>query len=364
MERRFVAIVAGVVVLLVVGALVIARDDTSHTPTRLPIAAGGTSGAGGADSALAPYGEIVYHLGSAVPPLDGTARAYRLTADDPAVTQRLASALGMHGGETRDGDTVTVTDGPAQLVVTSHDWSYSLDPNGTVSSSPTSEPAPTDLLPTEAAAKSAALDLVRRAGLDTTGATITTDLGANQWFVRLDPVVDGVPTEGAGATVIVGAKGVVEAASGVLGRATAVDEYPLAGTEVAVDRLNSGERILGEQPLPVPQPATAPESAPTASDEPPATDNAVNEGEASALPPDSGEPRDSEPPSTDTIPPPARQDVTLTGAERVLLFALGTDGTMWLVPAYRFTTADGVGPTVLAVPDQFLLPADVAPTGR
>jgi hypothetical protein len=58
------------------------------------------------------------------------------------------------------------------------------------------------------------------------------------------------------------------------------------------------------------------------------------------------------------------QDVTLTGAERILLFATGADGTTWLVPAYRFTTADGTGPIVVAVDDRFLGATGVTPTGR
>jgi hypothetical protein len=199
------------------------------------------------------------------------------------------------------------------------------------------------------------------------GAAVTTDLGTDQRFVRVDPVVDGVATEGTGATVIVGANRAIDAASGTLGTVAAADEYPLAGTKVAVDRLNAGQGLVGPQPLAAQAtPETAPASEPAASDEPPATDDAVNEGEAPAapaVPPDSAPP-DSEPPSTDTIPPPTRQDVTLTGAERILLFAIGGDGTTWLVPAYRFTTADGTGPTVVAVADSFLLPGDVPPSGR
>jgi len=56
--------------------------------------------------------------------------------------------------------------------------------------------------------------------------------------------------------------------------------------------------------------------------------------------------------------------VTLTGADRILLFTIGTDGSFWLVPAYRFTTADGPGPIVLAVDDRFLGATGVTPTGR
>jgi hypothetical protein len=62
-------------------------------------------------------------------------------------------------------------------------------------------------------------------------------------------------------------------------------------------------------------------------------------------------------PPVDTIAPPPPQQITLTGAERVLLLAQSFTGEeSWLVPAYRFATSDGVGPTVLAIDDSFLLP--------
>ena len=352
MNRRVAAIVAGAVLALVAVVVVVARRDTSDEPNRLPIALGAPSSGAAADAALAPYGGITYHLDADVPSLDGSARAYRVTSGDPtAFTQRLERALGLH-------------DDP-RVTVTAHDWSYNSDPNGTVSSSPGSVTTPALVLPTEDQAKGAAFDLLHQVGFDTTGAAFSTDLGDNQWFVRVDPVVDGVATEGMGATVIVGENGRILAASGTLGSVVAADDYPLAGTKTAVDRLNAGEGLVGPQPLEAQDtPSVATASAPpaVASDEPPATDDAVP-GSVAPGEPVPGLPPDSEPPSTDTIPPPAPQDVTLTGAERVLLFATGTDGTIWLVPAYRFTTADGAGPTVLAVADRFLA-ADVPPTGR
>jgi len=356
-HRRFALIVAGVVAVLLIGAFAVARrstDDHPSTPSALPIALSSSPPGGTADAALAPYGDIVYHLDANVPPRDGSARAYRVLPSDPgALTDGLERALGLH-----DDPRITVTD---------HDWSYARDPNGTSSSSSASEPALTDLLPTEDEAKQAALDLLRRAGLDSSGAAVTTDLGANQWFVRVDPVIDGVATEGFGSTVIIGAKGEIDAASGTLGTVAAADEYPLAGTKVAVDRLNAGQGLAGPQPLAAQdQPFNVIGGADivSGSDEPPATDDAVNEGEASAIPPDSGAPPDSAPPSTDTIPPPAPQNVTLTGADSILLFVTGSDGTTWLVPAYRFTTADGTGPTVVAVADRALAKGDLPPTGR
>ena len=60
----------------------------------------------------------------------------------------------------------------------------------------------------------------------------------------------------------------------------------------------------------------------------------------------------------DTIAPPPPQEITITGAEQVLLFAQSYTGDEgWLVPAYRFTTSDGVGPTVLAIDDMLPPPA-------
>ena len=72
------------------------------------------------------------------------------------------------------------------------------------------------------------------------------------------------------------------------------------------------------------------------------------------------------PPVTDTTPPPPPQEITITGAERILIFASTYDGSeSWLVPAYRFTTGDGVGPSVLAIDDSFLAPPpDQAPSGK
>lgn len=399
MKRRAVTIVAaGTVALAIVVALVVARGDGArHTPARLPIVAGRRSAQSGTAAnvdagPLAPYGLIVYKAGPALPALDGSARAYRVESNDiAAAARRLADALGLHGDASDNGDGgLVLSDGSAQLVVSKRDWSYSRDQSGAVSSgvavacppdasscaSDTAPPAPTRPanLPSEGDARAMALAFLDKVGVDTKDAAVTTDDGVTQWFVTVAPMVDGTATEGFGSSVILGDKGVIEAASGILGRATAADEYPLIGTATGIDRLNHGYSVGAPVPragVPAPTETDAAGSGSAASGAP----GSVAPGEP-VEPPAVPIPEPStstEPPVSDTIPPPAPQEVALTGAERVLLYLSSADGQEgWLVPAYRFATADGPGPTVIAVDDQFLTPPDAiepavksagAPTG-
>jgi hypothetical protein len=190
-------------------------------------------------------------------------------------------------------------------------------------------------LPTHDEAKQLALDVLRNAGVDTSSAAVTVDDYTTQWSVRVDPIVDSISTIGYGTSIAIGDHGVVEYANGVLGTAERADEYPLIGTKAAIDALNEGRGFVGPRPLIAQDLATGAPEPSCQAVEP-----------AIACPPDT--------PTTGTIPP---QEVTLTGAERVLLFATSYDGNDgYLVPAYRFQTADGEGPTVLAIDDSFLAP--------
>ena len=382
MNRRVVAMIAAALIpLAVLGVVIARRDGGKHSAARLPITVSGRTaeaGAGGAtDAALAPYGVIVYHPGSGLPALDGTARAYRVVTPDTAVAaRRIASALGLHGVPTPDPNGgFSLEDGTAQLSVTARGWSFAREPNASVSSGvatacpqdapkcvpddgvPPIPTRPADL-PPQGAAKAAALALLERAGVDTTGADVSVDDGITQWYVTVEPVVDGIATQGLGYSVVVGDKGAIDSANGILGTAAAADEYPLSGTSAAIDRLNAGEGSVGPQPLEAAGDVASDVVAPPDA-------SSVEPAEPSAAPipdvPPEAESPQSEPPVTDTIPPPSQQDITLTGAERILLYATSADGNEgWLVPAYRFTTADGAGPTVIAVDEGFLTPA----TGR
>jgi hypothetical protein len=360
MKSRLAVLVAAVVVPLVVLGVVITRGGSSSSPARLPIAAAGTEQAtlagARADAALYPYPGVVYKAGPDMPALDGSARAFKVsgTADEDQV-RRLANALGLDGAVTRDGSgTLNVGDSDAQLNVypaSGGQWNFfTSSGSGVVSSGTAVACAPDTLdcpvpqttiaerpadLPTHDEAKQLALDVLRNAGVDTSSAAVTVDDYTTQWSVRVDPIVDGISTIGYGTSITIGDHGVVEYANGVIGSAQQADEYPLIGTKAAIDALNEGRGFVGPRPLIAQDLATgAPESSCQAAEP------------AIVCPPDT--------PTSGTIP---QQEVTLTGAERVLLFATSYDGNDgYLVPAYRFQTADGEGPTVLAIDDTFLAP--------
>ena len=378
MNRRIAAMVVAVLVPVAVVAVVVSRHDGSkHRPARLPIATARASAGGAADAALAPYGDLVYEADPALPALGGTAKAYRVVGADPAASvARVAAALDLHGNPQRQHDTYVVNDGDAQLTVTATDWSYTRQtsgaiavpdesvacapdadcPTASIASPPAPPERPTDL-PSQDDAKASALALLTRAGLDTRGVTVSIDDGITQWFVRVDPVVDGLATEGFGATVIVGEKGAIDSASGTLGSVTATDAYPLIGVTAAIDRLKAGDEGQGVKPLAAAADAIASgEPAPNAPAPLPGAPGSVE-----PAPPASDAPPPATGSDTDTLPPPVPQKVVLTAVTQILLFTTSVDGTeTWLVPAYRFTTADGAGPTVIAVDDGFLTPA----TGR
>lgn len=366
MRSRAVAFVVAVVVPLAALGVVISRSGSPHRPARLPVLAGGGTaaiGAARADTAVYPYGGIVYKAAAGVPELDGHAHAYRISRTDASAARRLADALGFTGiGPDANN---TFVKGDEQLSIASSGvWGYVRQSAGGtgVSSSgvviacapdePCASPAttvpehPADL-PSQAQARDDALELLGRAGIDTKNAEVNVDDAFTQWLVRVDPNVDGLPSEGFTTTVTIGELGVVEYANGVLGTPAQADEYPLLGTTAAIDRLNKGEGFVGPRPLAATNGAATAQTAPA-----PVSGDTL----APTPPPASG----------DTVPPaPSPQTVTITGAQRVLLFAAsytGDDG--WLVPAYRLDTDQGPGPTVLALDDSFLTPPDAVPVPK
>ena len=403
MRSRVLAIIVAVVVpLAALGVVIAQRGDSSHSPARLPILAAGDGsgenaalGVARADAALYPYGVIVYKAGANLPALDGSGRAYKVTGIDADAARRLADAFGFND-ITPDADS-TFTKGDAQLTLSpSGFWGYTRQSSGgDVSSSgvavacapdtdcpapPTTIPQHPADLPSQDEATAIAIALVQRAGIDTENATISVDDFVTQWSVRIEPVVDGLPTEGMTTSVTIGEGGVVEYANGIFGHPQAADEYPLIGTSAAIDRLNKGEGFAGPRPLM----GAAEDATAAASGEPgPITGSepgSVGSGEPGSVAP--GEPvpppscettipsdvpcaPEPVPPVTGTIPPPPPQEITITGAEQILLYASSYTGEeSWLVPGYRFTTDQGVGPSVLAIDDSFLTPPDEVPPDK
>jgi hypothetical protein len=133
--------------------------------------------------------------------------------------------------------------------------------DGTVSSTcgappPTEKPAVADP-PSEAEARDAARPVLAAVGLDADDAVIepasTFGPAVDSRTVRVDPVVDGMPTTGFATSLTVDAGGVLMA-SGWLAEPNPSDRYPVIGAAEAVDR-------LGAMPVPL---MACPESVPPA----------------------------------------------------------------------------------------------------
>jgi hypothetical protein len=387
MRSRASAIVVAIVVPVAVLGFIIARSGGGHSPARLPIAASsGGEAAGTAAAQLDPAGGITYVAAPGLPALDGNARAYTVTgSQDPDKVRALADALGLHGDVTSDPEGgYTVVDGDAQLTVYPYaggGWSYVRQSSGGgVASSGTITPCgpegdcavpettipqrPTSL-PSSDEAKQLVLDLLDKAGVSTTSVAVTVDDLTTEMAVQVDPIVDGVTTQGFGTSVTIGDGGVIEYASGTLGHPQPADEYPLIGTAKAIDLLNQGRGFVGPVPLAgVAEATDLPATVPAANGT--SFDSTTPGSPGSPLQPcdGTGAPTtfactpvtpDTPPITAATLPPP--QQITITGAERILILATSYDGRdSFLVPGYRFTTSSGGTVSVLAIDDSFLAP--------
>lgn len=106
-------------------------------------------------------------------------------------------------------------------------------------------PAPPADLPSKDEARQIAVDLLAASGMDVTDAKVTVDGPYDAWYVTIEPRLDGVPLSGLGASVSVGSKGAITNASGTLGTADRLGDYPLIDTHAAIDRLNEQQGANG-----------------------------------------------------------------------------------------------------------------------
>lgn len=199
-------------------------------------------------------------------------------------------------------------------------------------------------LPTKEEAERVARDLLRRVGLDLTGAGIQVDDGFSAWYVTARPTLGGLPVWGWEWTATVGPRGEVAGASGWLGRPERGKDYPLAGTATGLARLRSGLPLGYGGWSPYPQPA-APEDV---------------------RPLSPGTPQTLIAPECEDCPPPEPVVRTVTGVRLGLAFApefREEAATGWFVPAYLFEIDGNEVVPVIAVADEFL-PPPPAPAAR
>jgi hypothetical protein len=300
-------VAAVVTVALVAGGVLVARGGLDRSPAVLPVdlgdggqatadatsAAAGNATASGAGAAIEPapapggvaparpadlgdlpqpWPRVTYRLNGALLSLPGQARAWKVgDAVDAARVSELAAALGLAGKPNEEQHGWTVREGRRALVVhrlAGVPWTYGtdilgacsprsggpygagggvqcLDADAPVASQPAApgRPLRRPVPPSPAEAERAARDLAATAGLDLDGATVrVTDSYATR-VVSIDPAVGGSPTSGFAWRISVGAKGVVQHASGHLATPEPVDTYPLIGVAEGYERLKKAPAI-------------------------------------------------------------------------------------------------------------------------
>lgn len=314
----------------------------------------------------ARYRTVVYQAGEGLGAgLPTSAPAYELTGEPSAAdVRRLARLLGMSGEVTSespsDGAGFRVVDGDLLLevqrapggpwyasdqrdsagvatacaVAVEPDRPVSAEKAGAAAASP--EPACVDQQPAPVAGLLSPEAAQRRAreildGLDHKGVTYTVEAdgasGGQATLVNVAVAIGGRPVPTLGSWFAFGAEGKVLAANGWLGTFEPIGDYPLAGVDVGIDRLNaggSGPRVLG-----IPEPAIAPATPAPAC--PPEADCVAPEGGGA--------------PGPSQAPPPEPEVVVL---DKVRLgynavFGPCAGDPLVLVPAYLFAVPDSGG---------------------
>jgi hypothetical protein len=226
-------------------------------------------------------------------------------------------------------------------------------------------------VPTSAEAEQLAKDLFAKVGMD--AASYEYEVYADEWNASVTAylVLDGIRTS-VTANVGFGADAQLTWASGFLGSPVRGDEYPLIGVQGGIDRLNEQSASWGD-PAILQRDAEIDAAASDMVDEPAI---AVEEPMPPADPDSDANTNDTGTnPDADTKEVPAEPEtvvITFVDAHSSLEQVWAEDGTVWLLPGYRFDTVDAGWYTVTAVEDQYLqqsesvivepAPTDIAPT--
>ena len=218
------------------------------------------------------------------------------------------------------------------------------------------EPTPPEGVPTAAEAEQRARDLVAATGADP--AAYQFETYADEWYAGVSAVrrVEGMFDAGR-FDFGFGAEGVMQYASGQLAEPQRVGPYPLIGLDAAIARLNdqasmwgggyaSGEVAVMDGAVGIAESAVADSAGEGTDAQPPETTAAGDETVATV-------PYDQMP--VDELPQPEAVTITLVNVEADVWWAWDADGSVWLLPAYRFIDTDGGWHVVPAVTDEFMI---------
>jgi len=266
--------------------------------------------------------------------------------------------------------------------------------DGTVSTSevlrpePCAVPAPPEGVLTADQAKARTLTLLDELGYDTDNFSL--EAAGDQWgsWTTAWLLLDGQRSQLA-IYVSYGAEGIITGAGGFLAQPERADEYELVDLDVAVKRLNDQSGTwFGGYGAPNVRSAAVDTGAVTATaasggaDSPTAPVAVEEDPVPPTLPPDESD--EMTEPSTvpgelvdpvettviATTVPVEEVTVTLTKVRVELTQVWDTDGTVWLLPSYVFSTKDQGEYSVLALADEFIefaqpdvvpMPAEIEP---
>lgn len=409
-SRRFALVAATAVLGLAAGAC---GDDTRSSSTTLPVIHISSSGSGaaedaapnaaGADRMMMPYGDITYLFDGTLPELPAGAIGWRLPAGaqpDPARIRAIAAALGVEGevralpadqgggwmvgaADYSGASLMVSTDGmlswwfnpapsagvgmggcaaPVEITVTEEGETLPPDSAGGGSDSNVGstgsdavppdtivceEPEPPTGVPGEDQALQQAKDLLATLGYD--AGAFEYDVYADEWGASVSGMLL-LGGERSPLTVSVGfgAEGAITWASGFLAQPEQVGEFPLVGADVGLERLNddSGMWLWYGGPGMMARDAVTTDVAIAGT-----ADEAPAGGELGAPEP---MPVDSvlvDPVPVEEMPP---MEIHLDAVRLGLTMVWDEDGTVWLLPAYLFTSTDGGEYAVPAVADEYL----------
>ena len=363
----------------------------------------GLAGSDAAKSSMPAFAGYTFELGPDFPALPTGSTGYQYLAKpalEPEVVARLAQAFGVEGepvpggGQTVDGVRWRVgpDDGSAPSLTVSDDaqlnfnyspaWEQSgtsvgcaepVSSDGTVGESACPESVPPVNVPTADEAEKLVTDLLVQ--LDQNPEDFEFDTYADEYSASVTAwsALDGVRSPVAWGFGY-GENGALQWMNGVLATPVAAGPYPLIGLDEALVRLDEqaywygggvytddmattgGASVSEGRTTPAEPPIVAPtEPAPPADETqlPPETQSAPE----TQLPPETSAVADDEPVEIapiDTIPVEPMV-ATLVDVKADLWWAFDDDGSVWLLPAYSFTTSDDGIFTVPAVTDEFLV---------
>ncbi len=204
------------------------------------------------------------------------------------------------------------------------------------------EPAPPQEVPSIDEAIATTRELMTAAGIDTAGFAF--EGSGDEWgaYVMAVPLL-GEFRSPFSTSFSFGEFGAITWASGTLAQPIAVGDYPLIATAAGVDRLNEQNLQYNEY---VRIDSVGVEVDPAATEsvgEPVAGDSVV------------ASPIDASPIDASPI------EVVITGVRQDLTSVWDVDGTVWLLPAYTYTNADGDVATIAAVTDDYLVVPEFEP---